>query len=507
MDTGESRSSARLRLRRTLRKRRKLILLVFVLVMVGDVIGILAVTPSWEGTTRVVVTPGAYHDFSPFSSAGRPIGVSQAPIGPLDLVEMLQSRELAAQLVKRYDLDKLPPAKGLRGRVQRGADWLGDMPSMVLSVITRTPMRKLTPFDQAVDDFLDEREDLSQEQDTNIVNIGLWGESPRLANSLANSLAEALLEQERMASRQQAEQAYEYGVQELGRAEARLAEAQRTLKEFRQRQHFADPQQEAVAARDRLERLRAKSDATQEDLAGTEAQLAKTSHQLAGEKEMVVAAQVVATNPVVKQIRADLIRQEVELAGLLQQKQEAHPEVQELRAQMAQNQAKLKSEIERVVDTETTSTNPTHQQLLTESLMLDAHAQGLRAQQQVQSAATEVARGELDALAAKSAEFERFDADVRTATDVASQLRLSAQQLSALRHTDTTLSGTGVRIIERSDLPDEEPPDSPMALIDLAAGLAAAVVLSLALALLVDYWQEEPAGVGPAGEAERTTPV
>jgi uncharacterized protein involved in exopolysaccharide biosynthesis len=482
-------------------------LLIFFLVMTGDVIGILGVTPSWEGESRVVVTPGAYRDFSPFPSAGRPPAAPQLPIGPLDLVEMLQSRELAAQLVKQYDLDKLPPAKGLRGRVQRAADWLGDVPSLVLSVITRTPMKTLTPFDQAVEDFVNDREDISQEQDTNIVNIGLWGESPRLANSLANSLGEALIQQERTASRQQAEQAYEYGVQELGRAEARLAEAQRTLKEFRERQHFSDPQHDAAAASDRLEGLRTKSDATRDELASTEAQLAKAGHQLAGEKEMVVTAQVVATNPVVKQVRADLVRQEVELAGLLQQKQEAHPEVQELRAQMAQNQAKLKSEIERVVDTETTSTNPTHQQLLLDSLTLDAHAQGLRAQQQVQAAAVAAARRELDALAAKSAEFDRLDADVRTATDVASQLRLSVQQLSALRNTDTSLSGTGVRIVERSDLPDQEPPDSPMALIDLAAGLAAGIVLSLALALLVDYWQEEPVGVGAAGEAERTTPV
>jgi succinoglycan biosynthesis transport protein ExoP len=481
-------------LRHTLRRRRKLIVLAFVLVMVGDVIGILAVTPRWKGTTRVVVTAGAYHDFSPFSSAGRPGGISQAPIGPLELVEMLQSRELAVDLVACYDLDKLPPARGLRGRVQRAVGWLSDLPGIVLSVITRRPRTGLEPFDQAVGDFLDDRLDISQEQDTNIVNVGVWGEGPELANSLANSLAEALIEQERTASRQQAEQAYEYATRELSRAEAEATEAQRALKEFRQREYFSDPGQEAAAARGRLERLRVKSDASQDELAGIEARLAKTDHQLAGEEEMVVATQVVATNPVVKQIRADLIRQEVKLAGLLHHRQEAHPEVQELRAQMARNREKLKSEIERVVDTETRSSNPIHQQLLLESLTLDARAQGLRAQQQVQTATTEAARAELAALAAKVAEFERLDADVKTAMAVASQLRLSVDQLSALRHTETPLSGTGVRIVERSALPDEQPPDSPKALLDLAAGLVAAVILSLALALLVDYWREEPAG-------------
>ncbi len=200
-------------------------LLIFLLVMVGDVIGILAVIPMWEATCRVIVTPGAYHDFSPFTSGGRPAAASQTSTGPLDVVEMLQNRQLAADLVRRYDLDKIPPTKGFRGRVQRAADWCSDLPSLILSVITRTPMVKLTPFDQAVDDFVDDREDITQEQDTSIVNIGVWGESPQVANALANSLAEALLEQEKTASQQQAEQAYAYEQQELSRAEERLAKS------------------------------------------------------------------------------------------------------------------------------------------------------------------------------------------------------------------------------------------------------------------------------------------
>ncbi len=276
---------------------------------------------------------------------------------------------------------------------------------------------------------------------------------------------------------------------------------------FRKREHFSDPQKEAASARDRVEQLRAKSDSAQDEIASTEARLVKINHQLAGEKSVIVASQVMATNPVVKQVRADLVRQEVELAGLLQRKQEAHPEVQQLRAEMERNRAKLASEVERALDTETTSPNPTRQQLLLDSLTLDAHAQGLTAERRVQLAATEAARREFDALAAKSAEYDRLNADVTTATEVASQLRLSTEQLGALRNTDTSLSGTGVRVVERAALPNEEPPDSPMALIDLAAGLVAAVVLAVALALLVDYWKEEPVAIGPSDEAGAPAPV
>ena len=255
---------------------------------------------------------------------------------------------------------------------------------------------------------------------------------------------------------------------------------------------FSDPQQDLTAAVSRLEQSRRSLDATQAELADAKASLEKTRSLLAEQKETVVASQVISTNPVVKQLRSDLVTLEVQLAGLLQQKQEAHPDVQKLRAQIEQNRAKLRAEIERIVDTETVGINPAHEQLLLESLTLDAHAQGLEAQQQVQTATGGAAQKDLDSLAAKSVEFERLSADVEATSEVTRQLRLGAEELGALRHTDVGLAGTRIRLVERSAIPDEAPKDSPMVLIDLGVGFVAAVLLSFGLALFVGYWREEP---------------
>ena len=178
------------------------------------------------------------------------------------------------------------------------------------------------------------------------------------------------------------------------------------------------------------------------------------------------------------------------------------PDVQQRRAAIDANKERLRSEIERIVESETVSVNPARQQLILASLTLDAHRQGLQAQQQVQSAAADIAQRDKDGLAAKLVGFQGLSADETAATDVADQLRVSVQHLDALRNTETALGGTRIRIIERAAIPDEQNPDSPKAVIDLVAGLVAGVVLAIAVALLADYWRAEPVGLGREDEPE-----
>ena len=481
--------------RRAIRKRRKLILVTFALILLGDIVGTYAMTPRWLGEARILVMPGPFHGLAPFGAAGRQSNQGEASISTLDVVEMLGSRELALRLVERHRLDEREGPGGLRGAVQAIGEGVVSAPGVVLGAIRGGERVEISPVDIAADELQD-LQDISDEQDTSIVNVGVWAESPKLANSLANGLAEALIEKDTAASREEAEQSYQFTVRELARADARLSAARAQLQKFQEGQHFSDPTKDLSATMSRFEQARKALDITQAELAGVGARLEETRAQLAGQPETVTATQVVATNPVVEQLRSDLVKLELQLAGELQYKQEAHPDVQRLRALMKENEGLLHSEIERIVDRETIGLNPIHQQLLLQSLSLDAHRQGLEAQEQVQVAATEATRGDLDALAAKSAEFERLSADVEAADLAASGLRVAAAELDALRHTDIALGGTRLRIIERSEIPDGTPKDMPKWLINLAVGLVAGALLSVVLAFSLDYLREEPAEAG-----------
>jgi uncharacterized protein involved in exopolysaccharide biosynthesis len=492
-----SRNSALESARRTIRRRKRLILVTFALILLGDIVGTYAMTPLWLGQARILVMPGPFHGLSPLDPVGRQgIEGKEAGLSTLDVVEMLGSRDLALGVVKRFHLDEKKGPGGLRGALQAIWEGLLSVPGRVICAITRTEYVELTPLDEAVKTLQDDMADISEERDTSIVNVGVWGDSPELANSLANSLAESLIEEDTAASRREAEQSYQFTKQELGRADARLDGVRAKLRTFREREHFADPERDLAAMMARLEQAQKALDVTQAELAGARAQLEQTRGQLSAQKETIVAAQVVATNPVVEQLRADLVRMELELASELQYKQEAHPDVQRLRARMEQNKERLRSEIERTVDTETVGMNPVHQQLLVQSLTLDAHAQGLEAQSEAQTAAMGAAQSDLDALAAKSVEFEQLNADVEAAAEVAGELRLALEELDTLRHTDVGLAGTRIRIVERSAVPNEQRKDRPSWAVSLGAGLLAGVVLSLTLAFFLEYWRQEPGEEG-----------
>ena len=485
-----SQNSTLQRVRRTIHGRKKLILISFALILLADIVGTYAMTPLWLGEARILVMPGPFHGLAPFDPVGRQITDREAAVSTLDVVEMLGSREAALRLVERFRLDEKKGPGGLRGVLQAiGAAVVG-APGAVIGAITPGEPAELSPVDEAVKTLLDDLEDIRDETDTNIVNVGVWADSPQLANSLANALAESLIEADGAASRQEAEHSYLFTVQELKRADARLDTARAALKDFREREDFSDPQQDSAATMSRMKDARTNLDKTRAELAAANARLDETRIQLTGQQETVIAAQVVATNPVVEQLRSELVRLELALAGELQHKREAHPDVERLRAQIEQNEKRLRSEIERIVSTETVGINPVHQQLLLQSLTLDAQRQGLEASEQAQVEAIADARHDLDVLAQKSAEFDRLNNDVSAAAQVAGELRVAGQQLDALRHTDVGLAGTRIRIIERSTIPDEERKHTPSTLINLAAGLIAGAVLSLALAFFVEYWRE-----------------
>jgi len=67
---------------------------------------------------------------------------------------------------------------------------------------------------------------------------------------------------------------------------------------------------------------------------------------------------VMATNPVLQQLRIDLARAQAELQKELQTKAERHPDVVALKAQIAEIEARMRTESEQILNSQTRSRNP-----------------------------------------------------------------------------------------------------------------------------------------------------
>ena len=70
VDSSGSHGSVLQSARCALRKRRKLILVTFALILLGDIVGTYAMTPRWLGEARILVMPGPFHGLAPFGAAG-----------------------------------------------------------------------------------------------------------------------------------------------------------------------------------------------------------------------------------------------------------------------------------------------------------------------------------------------------------------------------------------------------------------------------------------------------
>lgn len=73
---------------------------------------------------------------------------------------------------------------------------------------------------------------------------------------------------------------------------------------------------------------------------------------------------VMATNPVLQQLRIDMARAQAELQKELQTKAERHPDVVSLKAQIAEIEARMRTESEQILNSQTRSRNPIRDSVL-----------------------------------------------------------------------------------------------------------------------------------------------
>src|SRR5690606_5780038 len=143
------------------------------------------------------------------------------------------------------------------------------------------------------------------------------------------------------------------------------------LQIYREEQRVLDPVQESRLVPERITQLESQYAATQLAYEETLRRLDEVRTRLEAEDPTLVSSTTISNNPMVTTYRSALFQLETELAGLLNQYSEQHPQVQTVRAKIAEVERQLSNEVERIVSNETRTFNPIYQSLLGELTSLE----------------------------------------------------------------------------------------------------------------------------------------
>lgn len=210
------------------------------------------------------------------------------------------------------------------------------------------------------------------------------------------------------------------------------------------------------------------------------ASLRQMRSSLAEHKATIPSTFVTSEDPVVAQLRADLARLEVELAGLRPEFTDRHPRVLAVQSRIEETKEGLRQQTARRLASETAALNPIHQQLVGQAITLEVEQQALEAREAALGAQVRRYALELVGLPPKEVELARLTRDVRVAEET---YLLLSQRLAEARISEASVVG------DLSIVDSAEPspfPVKPNLLFNLILGALAGLVLGVVGAAVVE---------------------
>jgi capsular exopolysaccharide synthesis family protein len=475
----------------TLFKRKYLILVIFFTTFFGVILGTYLVGPLWEATAKVQIQANPKTQLSLFGDMTTP-----APFDPdinpaNNLIQVLTSRSMAEAIVVMYHRDEL-----LRAKMEE-PQALRDVINYYLRKVITSPIKFLkligilddepeNYFVDAVEELQEDLMDVELEEETEVLNVSVWGENPEMATQMANTMVARLKEKVLDMTRDPVEDTYVSTLQQFGQVEKELHEAQDALRTFKEKTRVVQMEEEQKALIFRLDEMENELTNLRSGVVETEERVREAANQLEKQAQMVLSEEVIADNPIVLASKAKLSDLEAQVAATLLEKTEFHPDVAGLNAEIAQHRDLLKNELARIIQSETKTVNPVYESLVSQLVNLEVERFALKGREKALSGERERIREELNLFPAKEMGLARLTNLLEIKQNTYSNLKAKLDELAIMK--ETTMSSLTLNVIDDALVYEDVSPDWPKWVFNIPAGLIGSLLFGIGFAFLVDYW-------------------
>lgn len=339
-------------------RRKWSICLFFGFTMACFIFGTFLITPQWMASSKILVLQDPKQQMILFRDLEAPIP-SDRGSSAMDIVEILRGNELASEVVKKFNLDERKrrasqEPKTLQERLKYGLVQVANFPFYVQRILTNSEAADPNFFEKALDDLIEEMQDIELIEETSTINLSIWADSPELAVDICNFMVQRLMEKTTGFERSEATQTYQFVTDQLKTVENALTKAEDELVAFKTRSKVVDLPTEKAMLLEQLDRVKSEVNSKETTLAALNATLQELKNQL-GNPELAELPKISSPSTLVqsdatdrksdpyKSLRNSLSEAEVEQSILQNQVQiaRAKGELEILEGQLAQVQKDL----------------------------------------------------------------------------------------------------------------------------------------------------------------------
>lgn len=424
---------------KTIKKRRGLVIKVFLGMVIFSLIISFVIPPTYEAETNLRIK--------------QPKGIGSSLLGDLPMGNSGATK----QLMSTY-------AEILKSR------------TVVQVVIDKTQTEGVDEEDIPTYDEMLKRITTQPVKDTEILKVRVTAKSPEEAELVANTLVNTFNERMTYLVRSEQTAIREFIGERLKESKKELEQAETVLEKYKREQKIVAPEEETKAMVDKfaaVDKLAAENTVA---MSAAQARLGTAKQQLNKEKPGFVA-----DSPLIQQYKTNLAELEVNLVSLSSKYTEKHPEVMATRAAINETNGKLSSEISRVITADAPSMNPIHQGLLQSQIESEAEIAARTAQSQAIKGIMTSSEQDLNKLPAKEQGLAKVMRDASVNQEIYIML--------AKRHEEARISEamqpTDVQIIDVAIAPEK--PISPKKLLNVVIAAILGLFVGTGIAFLLEY--------------------
>jgi succinoglycan biosynthesis transport protein ExoP len=399
---------------------------------------------------------------------------------------VLQSRPIAEKVVERLQLDQK-----LTAQTTSQAGFFAPVKKVVKKVLQTLvfgapPAVQYTPFEMATQTVQNSIYALLL-ANTTIIQIGINYDNPILARDIVNTVAEVFVEFSREINAHEAITTRKFLEEQVKDAQEKVEASQETLRVFNQEIGvLVDLPGEIQKRFGELATLETDLKQVITSSEFSKSRIQKLRQELPGQSKYVQASSTMDNNPLIQNLKQNLIQLETQLPRLLVDFTPKHPQVIALKEQIAQVKNTLNQEVKRLLTAQTSKLNTIHQTIVADLLNEEATLQALQARHDALESVITDFKKELQTFSDKQSEWQRLVDNVHFNTTRLENLK---QQLESVKLTEAQKVGE-IGILERAQIP-RYPTVNGLPLIAFPCiGLLFGLMVGLCLVILQDYFDD-----------------
>jgi len=472
-------------------KRKWMISSLFILTMVLILFFTYLMTPMWEATTLVLVEPNPKKQMILFPDITSPAAPTSQDRQPLNFIQLLTSRNMAYEVVKKYDLDHLLEEQENNPQTSRDVikRKLKDFFKLPITALINLGLLNDRPedyVDMAADELIDHWEDIDVVEETQVISLTVSAPSPKMAENIANFMADSLAKKTVLLSNDEVTRTYDSTSKKLSEIEDSLRNAHEQLRGFREKEKVILLSEEEKAKTNQYIELETKYNFAFNEKNTLQATLGELDRQLKKRNSKTVISTTVATNPAIATLKTSLTELETKMASLLKEKKESHPEVSKVKSEIEIIREQLKNEVEKIVQNEVITADPIYQSLLEQFTITETKLYSIESELEGLSKVIVALNTELLKYPGKEIEYARLTGRVEMYKVLAENLKRKLEELRIVK--DANFNEASLKILDRAYVSQLRNPEWPKWLLTIFVGIIMASGISIGYPFFLEYW-------------------